>query len=73
MKSRNRSPPPLVGVGKPFPAMAATFVGVRSRVRSVLVMPTRITSGMRPSRARKSTTAAVCAICRSPSVMYSTG
>src|SRR6266849_2389466 len=48
---RNLSAPPLVGNwGPPFAPVHLSFVGVRSRVRSVLVMPTTITSEMRPFR-----------------------
>jgi len=49
------------------------FTGVRSRVRSVFVMPTTIKSGIRPFRVRNSMVLAVWPMWASPSVMYSTG
>jgi hypothetical protein len=44
-KSRNRSAPPLVGA-------LESWEGERSRVRSVFLTPTTMTSGMKPFRAR---------------------
>jgi hypothetical protein len=70
MNSRNLSAPPLVGTGNSLPfSVNDVWVGVRSWLRSMLVMPTMIISGIRPFSARNWTVAEVWPMRRSPSVM----
>lgn len=70
MNAMNLSAPPLVGSWNVVPSnvVETTLVGVRSRVLSVLAIPTMITCGISPCRARKSTVPRVCVRWASPSV-----
>src|SRR6266436_7880321 len=62
--------PPLVGLAFTVPSglFMSQCVGVRSRVRSVLAMPTTIIGGTRLFSARKSIVLPISLMCAGPSI-----
>src|SRR5215467_272227 len=75
MNCRNLSAPPLVGtwVTAPSRPFSSAWVGVRSRLRSVLGIPTMMSGEQRLWATRKSTMPPTSLMWPSPSVRYRTG